>query len=228
MELHHLSSARYSTIALNVCIKRFLSAVSYRSFLIFRQYQPDIDDSVSQLLNGSSNTTYTNTSASTLTSPAKPRRTRTWRGRGRQSSIYIKRNRLSRYKEAVASILPIRLTQTSEEEMPLDTVGCCSNSSFFWTERFVTRAAQADDQVVNEESLIEEEFQIPSTLFNDSVEVNTKRLLGKFKEELQKKGSKLSMFFVIFRFCSTRFLISCLIHMLAILFEIAGIVSELC
>lgn len=205
MELHHLSPTRYFLI-----IHTILSAEELTCHYNFRNYR--LDDSSSHLLNGS------NQSASTLNStqmPTKPRRNRTLRGR--QSSIYIPRNRLSRYKEAVTSILPIRLTQTSREEMPLDSVGCCSNSLFFWTETFVRRAAQDDDQ---------DEFRIPSTLCCDSVDANAKRFLGKFKDQLQKKGSsKLSMFNVIFRFCSTRIVISCFIYLLAILFEVAGIVS---
>lgn len=121
----------------------------------------------------------------------------------------------------MTSILPIRLTQPHEEEMPLDAVGCCSNIMFAWTEKFVGRAAEEAT------GHGQDEFQLPGTLNCDSVEINAKRLLGKFKEQLQRTGSKLSMFNVLFRFCRTRVLIAILVHIFATLFEVAAIVSSI-
>lgn len=133
--------------------------------------------------------------------------------RGRQSSVYIKRSRWSRYKNAAATTLPIRLTDTPSDQIPIDNIGCCSSTSFFWTRKFLRDGREIEG----------EESNIPDASKFDGAEVNAKRLLGKFKDNFQRYGSaKCSMFKVVFQFCSTRIIIATIFHLFAVVFEILG------
>lgn len=127
----------------------------------------------------------------------------------------MKKNRFSRYNNALHSILPIRLTNASDGEMPIDSVGCFTNSSFTWTRRFLNKAKIEDG-----------EYTVPAGLTCDGADINGKRFAGKFKDQLQNHGSeKCSMFGVVLRFCSTRLVISTAIHVFAVIFELLGLVS---
>ncbi|XP_063695776.1 uncharacterized protein LOC134827149 [Culicoides brevitarsis] len=131
--------------------------------------------------------------------------------RKRQSSVYIKRSRWSRYKNAAATTLPIRLKDTPADQIPVDGIGCCSNTSFFWARKFIK------PEIEGEESCV------PHAAVADGAELNAKRLLGKFKDNYQGYGSeKCSMLKVAFQFCSTRVIIAMIFHVLAVIFEILG------
>lgn len=100
--------------------------------------------------------------------------------------------------------------------MPIDSVGCFSNSSFYWTKRFFSKVK------------IEDDYTVPVSLTCDGADVNGKRFAGKFKDQLQSHGSeKCSIFGVIMRFCSTRFIFAVVAHVFAVFFELFGLVSIL-
>uniref|UniRef100_A0A336MBC3 CSON012647 protein n=1 Tax=Culicoides sonorensis TaxID=179676 RepID=A0A336MBC3_CULSO len=131
--------------------------------------------------------------------------------RGRQSSVYVKRSRFSRYKNAAASAIPIRLVDTPNDHIPLDSIGCCSSSSFFWTRKFLKHNNEIEGEALS----------IPDASKFDGAEINAKRFLGKFKDNVQKCGtSKLSMMKVVFQFCCTRLIFATIFHIFAVMFEI--------
>lgn len=127
--------------------------------------------------------------------------------------MYIKRSRWSRYKNAAATTLPIRLTDISFDQIPTDNIGCCSNTSFFWTRKFLKDQNEIEG----------EEGSIPRASNSDGAEINAKRFMGKFKDNVQRYGSaKCSIFKVVFQFCSTRIIIATIFHIFAVVFEILG------
>uniref|UniRef100_A0A1Q3FL69 Putative multidrug resistance-associated protein/mitoxantrone resistance protein n=2 Tax=Culex tarsalis TaxID=7177 RepID=A0A1Q3FL69_CULTA len=143
----------------------------------------------------------------------------------RINSAYTPHNRLSRYKIALNSIIPFRLSNTGSTDLPVDSVGCLSNSSFTWIRRFIispsaykalpTAARTPEDSVL----------LLPKRPYADSCEVNCRRLLGIYKYEETLNGRKrVSMFKVIWRFTRTRALMAALFHCLAVGLGFFGVV----
>ncbi|KAL9693058.1 hypothetical protein quinque_012343 [Culex quinquefasciatus] len=142
----------------------------------------------------------------------------------RINSAYTPHNRLSRYKIALNSIIPFRLSNTGSTDLPVDSVGCLSNSSFSWIRRFIISpsAYQALPTARTPEDSV---LLLPKRPYADSCEVNCRRLLGIYKYEETLNGrKKVSMFKVIWRFTRTRALIAALFHCMAIGLGFLGVV----
>ncbi|XP_062535877.1 ATP-binding cassette sub-family C member 12-like isoform X2 [Armigeres subalbatus] len=146
----------------------------------------------------------------------------------RVNSAYTPHNRLSRYKTALNSIIPFRTSNTGKRDLPVDNVGCLSNSSFSWVRKFlITSEQQRNYQSLpmNANSASSNDaFLLPKQPFSDSCEENCRRLLGIYKDEESLNGrKKVSMFKVVWRFTKTRLLIASMFHCLAILLAFAGL-----
>ncbi|XP_058813678.1 uncharacterized protein LOC131677708 isoform X2 [Topomyia yanbarensis] len=147
----------------------------------------------------------------------------------RVNSAYTPHNRLSRYKTALSSIIPFRASNTGETDLPVDNVGCLSNSSFTWIRKFIISPAQQrayQSIPTNARNTKQDDvFLLPKRPYSDSCEVNCRRLLGIYKyEEAMNGRKKVSMFKVIWRFTRTRVLIASLFHCLAIFLLFLGVV----
>ncbi|XP_055585408.1 ATP-binding cassette sub-family C member 12-like [Uranotaenia lowii] len=146
----------------------------------------------------------------------------------RVNSAYTPHNRLSRYKTALNTFIPYRTTNTGNTDLPVDEVGCLSNSSFSWVKTFlVSTSQQRDYQCLPTSnryaaapglaSAGNDPFLLPKRPYSDSCEVNCRRLLGIYKYEETLRGRKrVSMLKVVFRFARTRLLIAAFIHCLSI------------
>lgn len=144
----------------------------------------------------------------------------------RVSSKYVPNKRFSKYSQAISAFLPFRRNNTSSKELPNDTVGCFTNSSFSWTRnyRVTTKMKQKRENLPSYlESLPDEKLLMPKTLYSDSCTVNGSRFIGILKNEEQSHGQKnSSMFRVAWKFCSTRAMIATFIYSLAILIALIG------
>ncbi|XP_065095877.1 ATP-binding cassette sub-family C member 11-like isoform X2 [Ochlerotatus camptorhynchus] len=147
----------------------------------------------------------------------------------RVNSAYTPHNRLSRYKTALNSIIPFRTSNTGSTDLPVDNVGCMSNSSFSWVRKFlITPAQQRTYQSLPTNAANSNQndaFLLPKRPFSDSCEVNCRRLLGIYKyEETMNGRKKVSMFKVVWRFTRTRLLIASMFQCFAMLLEFMGVV----
>ncbi|XP_055630835.1 ATP-binding cassette sub-family C member 11-like isoform X2 [Toxorhynchites rutilus septentrionalis] len=146
----------------------------------------------------------------------------------RVNSAYTPHNRLSRYKTALNSIIPFRAVNTGTTDLPVDNVGCISNSSFAWIRKFIISPSQLRNYQslpTNSRTTSQSDiFLLPKRPYSDSCEINCRRLLGIYKDEETLKGRKrISMFKVTWRFVRTRLLIASLFHCLAILLTFLGV-----
>ncbi|XP_058467335.1 ATP-binding cassette sub-family C member 11-like isoform X2 [Malaya genurostris] len=147
----------------------------------------------------------------------------------RVNSAYTPHNRLSRYKTALNGIIPFRVSNTGDTDLPVDNVGCLSNSSFTWIRKFIISPAKQrayQNIPTNTRNAKQDEiFLLPKRPYSDSCEVNCRRLLGIYKYEETMNGRKnVSMFKVIWRFTRTRLLIASIFHCLAIFLTFLAIV----
>ncbi|XP_055551634.1 uncharacterized protein LOC129733992 [Wyeomyia smithii] len=147
----------------------------------------------------------------------------------RVESAYTPHNRLSRYKPALRNIIPFRASNTGTSDLPVDKVGCFSNSSFSWIRKFfITREQQRNYQTLptsTRNAKPDDVFLLPKTPYSDSCEVNCRRLLGiyNYKETLTGR-KKVSMLHVVWRFTRTRLIIATLFHCLAVFLIFLGVV----
>ncbi|XP_070489977.1 ATP-binding cassette sub-family C member 12-like isoform X2 [Chironomus tepperi] len=136
----------------------------------------------------------------------------------RVNSTYISQNnRLSRYKTALATFLPYRskVTKTINSELPVDSIGCFSNLSFSWVKDYLV-LPHNDPMMDSAEN--RKKYELDITLpYNDSADVNGKRLLGIYKDEKQSHGRHGSMMKVVWNFCKTRVIIASLFYTLSVL-----------
>lgn len=101
--------------------------------------------------------------------------------------------------------------------MPVDSVGCCSNLSFFWVRDFLLSADPVDSSQHRKKY---EMSVIPP--YNDRADVNGKRLLGIFKDEKQTRGTNGSMMKVAWNFCKTRVIIASVFYTLSTLLSLCA------
>ncbi|KAG4067816.1 hypothetical protein HA402_010502 [Bradysia odoriphaga] len=123
----------------------------------------------------------------------------------RVESAYVKNTRLSRYQNAIYASIPFRKQTIRTEEIIVDSVGCLSNATFAWVRNYRVGSVIAKQQV------------LPKATRTDCCEVNGKRLSGIYKYEHQTHGKRGSMLRVAWKFCSTRVIISTLIHLISII-----------
>ncbi|XP_053688772.1 ATP-binding cassette sub-family C member 12-like isoform X2 [Sabethes cyaneus] len=147
----------------------------------------------------------------------------------RVESAYTPHNRLSRYKPALRNIVPFRVSSTGTSDLPVDKIGCFSNSSFSWIRKFfITREQQRAYQSLstsNWNNKQDEVYLLPKTPYSDSCEVNCRRLLGIYNYNETLNGrKKVSMLKVIWRFTRTRLIIASLFHCFAIFLIFLGVV----
>lgn len=103
----------------------------------------------------------------------------------------------------------------SHSELPVDSVGCCSNFSFFWVRDFLLMSY--DDPMI-ESSPNRKKYELPVIpTYNDRADVNGKRLLGIYKDEKQTRGKHGSMMKVAWNFCKTRVMIASIFYTLSTL-----------
>lgn len=103
----------------------------------------------------------------------------------------------------------------SQSELPVDSIGCCSNLSFFWVRDFLL--TPSDDPMMDTISNRKKyELSVMPT-FSDRADENGKRLLGIYKDEKQTKGKHGSMLKVAWNFCKTRVIIASIFYTLSTL-----------
>ncbi|XP_062702250.1 ATP-binding cassette sub-family C member 12-like isoform X2 [Aedes albopictus] len=174
-------------------------------------------------------TTYLSETDTSVSDPKKVKRRVRHNVRStRVNSAYTPHNRLSRYKTALNSIIPFRTSNTGTKDLPVDSVGCISNSSFSWVRKFlITTEQQQTYQSLPtsaNNASSNDAFLLPKRPFSDSCEENCRRLLGIYKYEESLNGrKKVSMFKVVWRFTRTRLLIASLFQCLAILLAFVGL-----
>ncbi|KAG5671790.1 hypothetical protein PVAND_001966 [Polypedilum vanderplanki] len=142
----------------------------------------------------------------------------------RVNSTYIsQKNRLSRYKTALASFLPYRLptaTKSHISELPVDSIGCFSNLSFFWLRNYLVLP---HDDPLMDSAENRKKYELDVTLpFSDRADVNGKRLLGIYKDEKQSHGRHGSMMKVVWNFCKTRVIVASIFYTLSVLSSLCG------
>lgn len=189
----------------------------------------DNSDTINTWADGGESTTYVSETDTSISDPKKvKRRVRNNVRSARVNSAYTPHNRLSRYKTALNSIIPFRTSNTGTKDLPVDNVGCVSNSSFSWVRKFLITPKQQQTyhslptNAANTAS--NDAFLLPVRPFSDSCEENCRRLLGIYKYEENLNGrKKVSMFKVVWRFTRTRLLIASLFQCLAVLLAFMGL-----
>lgn len=143
------------------------------------------------------------------------------------SQQYVENRSISRYGNAWSNALPFSRAKVPSEVLPVDSVGWFSNITCSWINRYrITR-----DKLQKIANLPQHHRNLvtdapgaqPKAPSMDSVEINGRRMKGKYREELQVHGQlKGSMFRVALKFCRTRLIFSTIFHFLAILVSFLG------
>ena len=155
--------------------------------------------------------------------PVKPRR----KVRStRIESVYIPTKKFARYRSALSSFIPIRSTNTDNTgDIPIDNVGCLSNVTFLWVRQFLIPRNE-QPQYTNLPLNTNQVHLLPKGTYRDGCEINSKRLLGIYKDEITTKGEQaVSLLRVVWKFCSTRILVASVFHILTTLFGLLGLYS---
>ncbi|XP_059610068.1 ABC transporter C family member 3-like [Phlebotomus argentipes] len=113
------------------------------------------------------------------------------------------------------------------ETLPVDAVGWASNISCSWIHRYRvsrdTLQKRANLPQHHQNLLDKTSGATPKMPHIDGVEMNGRRMKGKYREELQTHGQlKGSMFRVMLKFCKTRIFFATLFHILAICLGFLG------
>lgn len=118
----------------------------------------------------------------------------------------------------------------SKAELPVDSIGCFSNTSFFWTRHFILSKADKEKLKHLPTASVpttDDAFLLPKSTYSDSCEVNGKRLLGIYKDQEQTRGQKrASLFMTCNKFCRTRIIFATLIYMISIFLELFAPVNS--
>jgi hypothetical protein len=135
----------------------------------------------------------------------------------------------------VATFIPLRTPVKDERtDLPIDDVGCVTNTSFNWVGKYLI-SAKAWNTYKNSlspflESLVtDHKLLIPNPPKSDSCEVNGRRFLRTFKEQEASRDPEVMPRFmplVAWKFCSTRVLVSTLIYALSIFIGLLGTVGD--
>lgn len=124
------------------------------------------------------------------------------------------RKRRLKFK-SVFLLIDVNYDNFSHSELPVDSIGCCSNLSFFWVREFLLMSH--DDPMI-ESSPNRKKYELPVIpTYNDRADVNGKRLLGIYKDEKQTRGKHGSMMKVAWNFCKTRVMIASIFYTLSTL-----------
>ncbi|GAB0096528.1 multidrug resistance-associated protein 9 [Sergentomyia squamirostris] len=159
---------------------------------------------------------------------------RNFRGKGRDfdrlptiSQHYVENRNISRYGNAWSTVLPIVRAKTPDETLPIDSVGWLSNITCSWTRKYRMTAESLRKMAslpLHQQNLLattqKDRLKAPHI---DGVEVNGRRMRGKYREELKVRGkNRGSMFRVALKFCRTRIIFSSIFYFLAIFMGFLG------
>lgn len=97
----------------------------------------------------------------------------------RAGSSYIKNYRMSRYNNALYSSIPFRRSNVSTKEIPVDSVGCFSNATFYWVRGFHQSSKNTKKNTTTLPTVSTNEADgdesLPKCAYTDSCSVNAKR-----------------------------------------------------
>ncbi|GIY19081.1 multidrug resistance-associated protein 5 [Caerostris extrusa] len=120
---------------------------------------------------------------------------------------------IKRYVHSLKHLLPVRVRTGPGTYMPVDMTGCCAFTFFSWITPLIWRTFRR--------GLVQSDLYHSSP--SDSCHINGARFSTIWSRETKKHGlQKTSLSNTLFLFMRTRYIISCLMYILCVLFGFVG------